>query len=151
MEIQHTVFHLTVYKKPPSEHYPDKLLCLTLVRRDDTVNGEGICTTAPTFSLTALQTLHPCCISPAFPVQCSPVHRSISKGNVALHACQAGTGTASQDSNSPGTVQSERSLMSLLRPFIFTVSSLSVLTHGLLIQLSFQSEVTSRRSHKDGL
>lgn len=151
MEIQHTDFHLTVYKKLPSEHYPDRLLCLTLVIRDDTVNGEGVCTTALTFSLTALQTLHPCCISPAFPVQCRPAPRSINKGSTVLHACPAGTGTASQDSNSPRTMRSERSLMSLLRPFIFTVSSLSVLTCGLLIQLSFQSEVTSRRSRKDGL
>lgn len=78
-----------------------------------------VCTTAPTFSLTALQTLHPCCTSPAVPVQCRPAPRYASKGSAALHACPAGTGTAGRDSDSPGTEQSKRSLMSLLRPFIF--------------------------------
>ena len=46
-----------------------------------------------------------------------------------------------RDSHSPCTERSKRSLTSLLRPYIFTVSFLvSVLAYQLLIQLSFQSK-----------
>lgn len=97
---QRTIFHLRMYKKQPSQSItlPD---CYGkgFVTEKDMLRKRLLCTTAPTFSLTWQQTLHPCCIIVAFPVQYWPVLGYTSNGPVLLPAssskqrCCQGIGT----------------------------------------------------------
>lgn len=140
-----------VQKAEHSEHYPDRLLCLTLVIRDDAVNGEGVC--AQLLRLSALQRCRRCILAALVRLsQCSAGLRLGTPAKAARRCTRVQQAQALPVVTPTRQAPSEAKDHSwVFSGHLFSVTSLSVLAYRLLIQLSFQSKVTSRCSRKDGL
>lgn len=128
-----------VQKAALKEHHLNRLLCLTLVIKEDTINVHN-CSNIQHYPAADTASLLHYSGFPSAAQACALVHQQRPRVADCL-VQQAKALPGNRDSHSPCTERSRRSLTSLLRPCIFTVSSLvSVPACQLLIQLSFQSK-----------
>lgn len=126
-----------IQKAALKEHYLDRLLCLVI--KEDTINVHSCSNLQHYLAADTASLLHYSGFSSAAQ-GCTLVRQQWPRVAARL-VQQAKAQPGNRDSHSPCTERSRRSLASLLRPCIFTVSSLvRVLACQLLIQLSFQSK-----------